>query len=143
CYRKADVPSWYDDLDEAARWTAQANFWRAVAGRCASSPAVFCYDLINEPLTPGERRKPGDWYSGKPFGGYDFLQYVAIDPAGRKREEIAAAWIGQMTRAIREKDPRTPITVGLLPWVQGWGHLSGFVPAKMAVQLDFVSVHIY
>src|SRR4051812_10856386 len=65
CYRTADVPSWYDTLAESARWKAQANFWRAVAARCTTSPAVFCYDLMNEPTVPGEKRKAGDWYSGK------------------------------------------------------------------------------
>jgi hypothetical protein len=143
CYRKADVPSWYDALDEQARWQAQAFFWRTIAGECANSPAVFCYDLINEPLAPGQKRKPGDWYSGKPFGGYDFLQFIALDPVGRKREDIAVAWIETMTGAIREKDSTRLITVGLLPWVQGWGHLDGFVPERVVPHLDFMSVHIY
>jgi hypothetical protein len=143
CYRKTDVPSWYDALDEAARWKAQAFFWRTIAAQCASSPAVFCYDLINEPLAPADKRKPSDWYSGKPFGDYDFLQYIALDRAGRKREDIATAWIETMTRAIREKDPTRLITVGLLPWVKGWGHLDGFLPEKIAPKLDFMSVHIY
>jgi hypothetical protein len=48
-----------------------------------------------------------------------------------------------MTRAIREKDPTRLITVGLLPWVKGWGHLDGFLPEKVATKLDFMSVHIY
>ena len=143
CYRKADVPAWYDALNEEARWRTQAFFWRTVAAHCAQSPAVFCYDLINEPLAPSDKRKSGDWYSGKPFGGYDFLQFIALDPAGRKREDIAVAWIEMMTHAIREKDPSRPITVGLLPWVKGWGHLCGFTPEKVAAKLDFMSVHIY
>jgi hypothetical protein len=143
CYRTADVPAWYDALEERSRWEAQANFWRTVAARCASSPAIFCYDLMNEPLSPAQRREPSHWYSGKPFGGYDFLQYVALDPAGRKREDIARAWIEQMTRAIRERDRSRLITVGMLPWVQGWGHLSGFVPTNVADQVDFLSVHVY
>src|SRR4051812_5160113 len=52
CYRKADVPDWYDGLAERERWAVQSRFWDAVAGRCAESRAVFCYDLINEPLVP-------------------------------------------------------------------------------------------
>jgi hypothetical protein len=143
CYRKADVPAWYDALNEEARWRTQAFFWKTIAAQCAQSPAVFCYDLINEPLAPSDQRKAGDWYSGKPFGGYDFLQFIALDPAGRKREDIAVAWIEMMTHAIREKDPSRPITVGLLPWVKGWGHLCGFTPEKVAAKLDFMSVHIY
>jgi hypothetical protein len=143
CYRKVDVPSWYDRLDEAARWTTQALFWSAIAAQCAKSPAVFCYDLMNEPLAPASQRKAGEWYSGKPFGGYDFLQYIGLDRADRKREDIAVAWIEMMTRAIREKDPTRLITVGLLPWVQGWGHLCGFRPESVAPKLDFMSVHLY
>ena len=58
CYHKKDVPAWYDDLSEGDRWQAQAHFWEAIAQRCASSPAVFCYDLMNEPVVPGGTRKP-------------------------------------------------------------------------------------
>src|SRR5258705_12035610 len=35
CYRTADVPKWYDALDERQRWAVQARFWDAVAGRGA------------------------------------------------------------------------------------------------------------
>ena len=143
CYRKADVPAWYDALGEADRWSAQAEFWRAVAGRCASSPAVFCYDLMNEPFAAGGDKKPGDWYSGKTIGEYDFVQWVALDAKGRPREAIARAWVDRLTAAIRERDKDHMVTVGLLPWVPGWGHLSGFVPEAVAPGLDFVSVHIY
>lgn len=143
CYRKADVPAWYDRLDEAGRWSAQTSFWEAVAGRCAKSPAVFCYDLMNEPVVPGSRRKAGDWYSGKPFGGYDFVQFITLDPRGRPREQIARQWIHRLAVAIRKRDKQHLITVGLLPWTPRWRHLSGFVPKTVAPELDFLSVHIY
>jgi hypothetical protein len=42
CYHKQDVPAWYDELEEADRWEVQARFWKAVAEKCAKSPAVFC-----------------------------------------------------------------------------------------------------
>ena len=80
CYRKADVPAWYDALSESKRWQAQAQFWDAIAARCANSPAIFCYDLMNEPGVAGEPRKPGDWYFG-PFGGLNFCQFINLDPA--------------------------------------------------------------
>jgi hypothetical protein len=83
CYRPSDVPAWYDALDEAGRWHAQAAFWEAVAATCAGSPAMFCYDLVNEPFVPAERREVGRWSSGSLFGGFDLIQYVALDPAGR------------------------------------------------------------
>ncbi|MDO8542222.1 MAG: cellulase family glycosylhydrolase [Opitutaceae bacterium] len=143
CYRPIDSPAWYDDMDEAARWTAQANFWAAVAEAGAGSPAVFCYDLMNEPISPPKKREPGQWRSGRLFGDYDFLQYIAIDPAGRSREAIVAQWLGRMIPAIRKHDPAALITVGLLPWSQRLRHLSGFLPEHIAPPLDFISVHIY
>ncbi|HLJ97376.1 MAG TPA: cellulase family glycosylhydrolase [Gemmataceae bacterium] len=143
CYRKTDIPPWYDRLSEDERWAAQARFWGALAERCAPSPAVFCYDLMNEPFAGGGDKKPGDWYSGKLLGGFDFVQWIALDVRGRPREEIARAWIRRLSTAIRAHDKVHLITVGLLPWVPGWGHLSGFVPEKVGPELDFISVHIY
>ncbi len=143
CYRTEDVPQWYDATGEAERWAAQAIFWENVAKTCAGHPAVFCYDLMNEPLSPAEKREAGKWYSGKKLGGYDFLQMISLDPAGRSRTAMAQQWIRTMTAAIRKHDQRTPITVGMLPTVAGWGHMSGFIPADLAGELDFISVHIY
>ena len=65
CYRPADAPKWYDAMDEPARWAAQASFWESIAEVCAPSSSVFCYDLINEPLSPGEKRDSGKWPSGR------------------------------------------------------------------------------
>jgi hypothetical protein len=143
CYRSTDVPAWYDAMDEKARWDAQARFWEEIAAVCAGHPVVFCYDLINEPIAPGSRREAGKWSSGNPFGGYDFVQFIALDPGGRKREEIPVQWIRSMTAAIRKHDSSTLITVGMLPWSREWKHLSGFVPEKVAPELDFLSVHLY
>jgi len=130
-------------MDEPGRWAAQANFWAAVAEVGASSPAVFCYDLINEPLSPGVRRPSGQLRSGSRLGGYDFLQFIALDPAGRKREEIPVQWVRRMTDAIRHRDRAALITVGLLPWSRDWKFLSGFVPEKVGPELDLIRVHLY
>lgn len=143
CYRPADAPAWYDKLDEKGRWAAQANFWDAVAEVCQPSAAVFCYDLMNEPVVPGEKRGAGRWGSGHLLGGFDFVQFITLDPAGRERNEIAATWTHQMATAIRKRDSTHLITVGLLPWSEQWGHLSGFLPADLAKDVDFLSVHIY
>jgi hypothetical protein len=143
CYRPSDTPTWYDAMTEAERWPAQAFFWATVAKHCKGSTAVFCYDLINEPLSPADKRAPGKWPSGSNFGGFDFLQCIALDPAGRSREEIVRQWIQMLKEAIRKEDQKTMITVGLLPWSRQWKHLSGFVPEKVAEQVDFISVHIY
>jgi hypothetical protein len=143
CYRKADVPAWYDAPSETDRWSVQARFWEAVSERCRASPAVFCYDLMNEPFVPGGPRKAGDWYSGKLLGGYDFVQFIALETKGRPREEIARQWTRMLVKAIRKHDPSRLVTVGMLPWMQGWGFLSGFVPEKIAPEVDFIAVHVY
>lgn len=144
CYRKADVPGWYDRLAEAGRWEAQAFFWEALALRCAASPAVFCYDLMNEPVVPGGRREAGDWL-GPPFAGkFHYVQCISLDQANRPREEIAAAWIRRLASAIRTHDSKHLITVGLVPWsLDRPGLTSGFIPPKIAPELDFLSVHLY
>jgi hypothetical protein len=143
CYRPADTPAWYDKLTQAERWQAQAHFWRAVAEIGAQSPAIFCYDLMNEPVVAAEQRKTGQWRSGHLFGGFDFIQYVSLDAPERERHEIATEWIKVLKTAIRERDKQHLVTVGMLPSTKSWGHFSGFVPEKVAPELDFVSVHIY
>jgi hypothetical protein len=143
CYHKKDVPAWYARLSEQDRWQVQARFWRAVARRCAGSPAVFCYDLMNEPVVPGGKRKPGEWL-GPAFAGKHFVQFITLDQKGRARPDIACAWIKQLTSAIRKADPGRLVTVGLVDWsLDRKGLTSGFVPAKFAAELDFISVHIY
>jgi Cellulase (glycosyl hydrolase family 5) len=137
CYHKTDVPAWYDKLTEQKRWDVQARFWRAIAGRCADSPTVFCYDLMNEPVVPGGRRKDGDWL-GPPFGGKHFVQFITLDQQDRPRPDIARQWVHHLAVAIREKDKRHLITVGLVDWsLDRPGLTSGFVPEKVADDLDF------
>jgi hypothetical protein len=143
CYHKKDVPAWYDGLTEVARWDAQARFWRAVAGRCADSPAVFCYDLMNEPVVPDRRRPDGNWLPQGFFGKY-YTQYVTLDPKGRPRPEISRGWVQHLAAAVRAVDRRHMVTVGLL--ATDWEHdgvTSGFLPDQVAPDLDFVCVHIY
>ncbi|MGD9647240.1 MAG: cellulase family glycosylhydrolase [Pirellulales bacterium] len=143
CYHRQDVPAWYDALAEADRWAAQAAFWEAITAKCAESPAVFCYDLMNEPVVPGGRRDRGAWL-GPPFAGKHFVQFVTLDQAGRERPEIARAWIAQLVAAIRRHDRRHLITVGLVDWsLDRPGLTSGFVPNKVVGELDFLAVHIY
>jgi hypothetical protein len=143
CYHKKDVPAWYDKLSEKERWDAQARFWEAVARQCAPSPAIFCYDLMNEPVVPGGKRKDGDWL-GPPFAGKHFVQVITLDQKERPRPDIARQWIKHLVSAIRKHDRRRLITVGLVDWsLDRPGLTSGFVPEKIAPELDFLSVHLY
>jgi arabinogalactan endo-1,4-beta-galactosidase len=143
CYHKQDVPAWYDRLSEEGRWKAQARFWEAVADRCAKSPAVFCYDLMNEPVVPGGARKPGDWLAA-PFAGSCFVQFITLDQKDRPRPAIARQWCHQLVAAIRQHDRRHLVTVGMLPWsLDQPGLTSGFVPKEIAPEVDFLCTHIY
>ncbi len=146
CYHKPAVPRWYDALDEAGRWRAQKRFWSEIAARCAKSPAVFCYDLMNEPVVPGGKDDAGDWLGKGPgFGGKYYVQKISLDRAGRPRTEVARRWLVTLRDAVRERDRRTPITVGLVDWsLDRPGALfSGITPQVAANLLDFVCVHLY
>ena len=95
----------YTALDETARWDAQAHFWEAIAEQCKSSPAVFCYDLMNEPVVPGGSGKQEQWLAGE-LGGKHFVQFITRERRDRDRSEIARQWIDRLVTAIRRRDRR-------------------------------------
>ena len=143
-YKKKNEPKWYKALTEADRWDVQARFWKAVAGTCAGSDAVFCYDLMNEPVLPG-KTKHTEWLTGE-FGGFTFVQRISLDLVGRTRKQVAKAWVDKLATAIRTRDKQTLVTVGVIPWAYAF-----FPNAKKPIfysggageKLDFVSVHFY
>jgi len=139
CYRKQDVPTWYDAMNEDQRWEAQANFWSAIARTCANANSIFCYDLINEPIVPGEKRQPRQWLPPETLGGFSYVQFITLDPAGRDKQAIAQKWAHKMVAAIRAEDSRHLITLGMLPLAHGLG----FEPQSLSREVDFLSVHIY
>jgi hypothetical protein len=141
CYHKKDVPPWYDALDEAGRWEVQANFWRAIARTCRRSPAVFCYDLMNEPIVGGNESE--GWLAGE-LSGKHFVQRLTLKPNGRSPQEIAAAWVKKLTDAIRSQDRNHLITVGAIPWSMVWTNAKPVLYGpEAAPYLDFVSIHVY
>ncbi|MEO6739453.1 MAG: cellulase family glycosylhydrolase [Chthoniobacteraceae bacterium] len=141
CYHKADTPRWYDALDESARWAVQARFWSAVAKTCRDSHAVFCYDLMNEPVIGG--KKEDGWLSGE-LGGKCFVQRLTLEPGKRTPIEIAKAWVERLTTAIRAEDRGHLITVGVIPWAQVWPAAKPvFYSPEVSPALDFVSIHLY
>jgi Cellulase (glycosyl hydrolase family 5) len=142
CYDKPDVPQWYNDLDEKKRWDVQARFWQAIARTCRRSPAVFCYDLMNEPVIGGGE-KNRDWTPGA-LGDRYFVQRLTLDAKGRTAQEVAKAWVNKMVDAIRKHDRVHMITVGAIPWALTWTNAKPVFYSKEASgKLDFVSVHFY
>lgn len=142
CYERKNVPKWFNDLDESRRWAVQARFWEAVAAVCSRSAAIFCYDLMNEPIVT-EDKKNRDWTPGE-FAGKNFVQRLTLDFAGRTERQIAKAWVDQMAGAIRKHDRRHLLTVGAIPWALTWPTAKPLFYSKEVSQaLNFVSLHFY
>jgi hypothetical protein len=98
---------------------------------------------MNEPVVPGGKRKEKDWL-GPPFGDKHFVQVVTLDQAERPRPQIARAWVEKLAAAVRKRDSKHLVTVGLVDWsLDRPGLTSGFVPEKIAEPLDFLCVHVY
>ncbi len=131
CYRIAQRMAWYDALDDEGRWKTQELFWETIAKACASSSAVFCYDLMNEPVSKGKRAD--GWYLGR-MGEQEFCQRLSLDST-KSGDDIFREWTGRMVAAIRKSDTTHLITIGMLTFPS--------IYKVAAEQLDFVSPHIY
>ena len=143
CYHLDAVPGWYDALSEAERWQVQARFWEAIAQACAGHPAVFCYDLMNEPVVSQAKDGEHPWLLGE-LEGFYFVQRISKEPGERARPAIAEAWVKKMSAAIRQHDRDGLVTVGVIPWAQVFpGAKPLFYAPEVARHLDFVSVHFY
>ena len=143
CYHRSNVPAWYDIMSTSNRWEVQAGFWEAVAKVCARSPAIFCYDLMNEPILPGPRQKETNWLTGE-LGGKCFVQRLTLELGGQSQEQAAKAWVDKLVEAIRRHDQRHMITVGVIPWALVFpGAKPLFYAKEVSRGLDFVSVHFY
>jgi len=142
CYHKKNIPAWYEKLSEQDRWKSQAVFWEAVAKTCNDSPAIFCYDLMNEPILPG-KEPATEWLEGE-LGGKFFVQRISLELKDRTRKELAKEWVDTMVNAIRKHDDQHMVTVGVIPWVFSFGGGKPlFHSPTVGEKLDFVSVHFY
>jgi len=141
CFRKEAAPLWYLDAPEKERWAMMGRFWEAVAGACASSPAVFCYSLMNEPISPPQA---SDDLLGGDLGGLHYVERLTRDPAGRSRKEITRQWMDALVPGIRKRDPGRLVTVGQFFLFDVAGGLTlGPDPKETAAPLDFLCVHCY
>jgi hypothetical protein len=132
CYKINDRAAWYDSLDEQKRWKTQAFYWETIAQICAESPAVFAYDLVNEPAAAG--KLVDGWYTGR-MGDVEFCQRLTLEPGDRTGDVIFREWTKQMVAAIHKYDQAHLVTMGMLPF-------PGTYKAA-AEHLDFVSPHLY
>ena len=136
CYRLKDQPAWYAETIEPDRWAAQAAFWAAIAKRCAGRPAVLAFDLVNEPAV-GNKQPAGQWVHPADLAGFHYVQFIALDAAGRDAAKLWQQWAHTLTAAIRRQDPHRLVTVGLLP-LPNQAMIKG-----VAAEVDYLSVHLY
>jgi hypothetical protein len=142
CYRKADTPAWYENAAEKERWAAQARFWTAVSEIASKSPAVLCYNLMNEPVSPAG---PGKVYhGGMPLGGYYYVERLTLDPGQRSREQVTREWIATVSAGIRKNDPGRCVTAGMFFLFETPNGLTLGPDLKAyADGLDYLSIHMY
>lgn len=132
CYKINERMAWYDAMNEQERWKTQSFFWETMARICAESPAVFAYDLINEPVAVGKR--DDGWYMGR-MDDVEFCQRLSLDPGERNSDDIFREWTERMVASIRKHDKTHLITMGMFPFPG--------VYKTASEQLDFVSPHLY
>jgi len=136
CYRLKDEPRWYAQMAEKDRWASQAAFWEAIARRCAGRPGVLAFDLMNEPAV-GSKQRAGQWVHPAELAGFHYVQFIALDAAGRDPAELWRQWVHTLASAIRKQDKHRLITVGLLP-LPNPAMLKG-----VGAEVDYMSVHLY
>lgn len=121
------------------------NFWRTLGHRYRGEPAIFAWDLLNEPHLPwfAETWRPlwNQWLQAK-YETWEKLKAawageikesdswgsiaVAEDKAGKDnprlldwqlfREHLADQWVRRQVEAIRQADPTHLVTVGYIQW---------------------------
>jgi endo-1,4-beta-mannosidase len=121
------------------------NFWRAVGQRYRGEPAIFAWDLLNEPHIPwfAETWRPlwnkwlqakyGDWgrlqaaWAGELNEGESWDNVTVPENKASKgnprlldwqmfRESLADEWVRRQVEAIRQADPTHLVTVGYIQW---------------------------
>ncbi len=106
-YRQADIPPWFLALDDEQMAEAEANFWKQIAARFRDEPAIFCYDLQNEPLIASSDTRE---IVGPPFVGVEGV-YHFINLHDREISRHWTRWVaaryGDETR-LRAQWPDYP-----------------------------------
>ena len=143
CFRLDKIPEWYDKLSEQDRWKVHARFWEEISKASANHPAVFCYDLMNEPVIGKVKEGEHPWLTGE-LEGFYFVQRISNQPGKRKPRKIASDWVELMVQSIRKNDKQHLVTVGVIPFAMIFPKAKPiFYSEESLKHLDFVSVHFY
>ena len=141
------TPSYWRPDRFAGEQALQAleTFWRTVGRRYRGEPAIFAWDLLNEPHMPWSteswrpkwnqwlQAKYKDWEGLKSAWGSEIKEgesweEVAVpenkaDKGSPRlidwqtfREHLADEWVRRQVEAIRQADPTHLVTVGYIQW---------------------------
>ena len=89
CYRKADVPAWYDALSESSRWQAQARFWEGVAAHAPTAPPSSVTISLTNPASRADNGNRATGISARWAGITSANSSTSIRPAGSARRSPA------------------------------------------------------
>lgn len=140
------IPEWArgDRYADEKILSAVEKFWTLFAARYRGNPAIFAYDLLNEPEirweTPVMREKWNAWLQKK-YASLEAIakawnsantnhQFGKIPPPPAKdnagdrqlldyqmfRESLADDWTRRQANAIKAADPSALVTVGFIQW---------------------------
>ena len=140
-------PSYWkpDRFAGEAALQALERFWDVLGRRYRGEPAIFAWDLLNEPHLPWfveQWRPKWDAWLQKNYGSWESLKAALGDELTEKerwgevavpenrsdsanprlrdwqlfREHLADRWVRRQVEAIRKADPTHLITVGYIQW---------------------------
>jgi len=159
-------PSWWHEVAPLDNFVApellraQAAAWKGLASALTGHPALFAWELINEPAAPWKpspalREAWVTWRSGHaPQAPSDLPSPqppLSLDwswDLQQFREHLADQYVRIMTDAIRGKDTTHLVTMGLhqksapFDWYPPDPY-AAFNPHRLAPMLDYISVHYY
>jgi hypothetical protein len=140
------IPEWFRGRPAQEIAQAEQHFWQAIAQRYAEEPAIFAYNLQNEPVVRAadDDLKVLGCFVMSEKRPFCYVNPHRLDPAAG-REETARRWTAGTIRAIRAHDPNHLITIGMLSTA---APMMGFPNPAFNLRtvgplLDYVSMHFY
>jgi len=134
--------------------------WRAMGKAFRGHPALFSYELQNEPYapsvpTPAMNRRWAQWRAVHAPKAPSALPRPParegerwLAEVQRFREDLATEYVRRMATAVRETDDTHLVTIGMhqksapFDWYPPDSYIA-FNPHRMAEYLDYTSIHYY
>jgi hypothetical protein len=142
----AGLPEWFGSRTSQEIQRAEQLFWETLARRYAGEPAIFAFDLQNEPFVgaPDHDLKPAGCFTMTANRQFCYVNIHRVLP-GMSRQETARQWTTAMVEAIHKQDPRRLVTIGLVAIAAPvMGEFDpGFDLPTAGPLVDYISVHFY